>query len=723
MSDNRYTTTAYYYDAQGRVIQSRSTSIVSGYNITYAAYNFDGTVQQTLSEQGSTEDPMREQYTYSYDHVGRPAQVLYAHSNEPEIRLSENIYDAHGQLSARFRHNHADTTFYARDVRGALTASVNSRFSERLFYGDSLPQGATACYNGNIAAATVTNGDSTLIFGYTYDAYNRLTESLHLQGNQARSSEFFQFDNMGNITRLQRHTLDNRLIDDLQFTYSGNQVTAITDYAGCLDRYDTKEYTDRNTTTNTIEQRYDANGNLITDLDRGIQRIRYNILNLPDTVFFTNGNRLINSYDATGRKWQSQTVTSHESELFPIDDGTLFDENLLDISLTQYNGSMEYRYTLSIAHPDSLVLVSHIVHNTEGYREYTGGIPIIIPAKKAAPIYPMLTCTQYYYHQDHLGNNCAVWDATNNKVAQRTWYYASGTPMPVSTAQGAQPYKYNGKEYVESHGYDTYDYGFRGYYATIGRFTSIDPLTERTPWQSPYTYANNNWVNLIDWKGLSGFSSMHTSNAYPQSYNYIVIDRNGYFLGGVDDDDNHIYMSEDSEWDEQKGKKGLKEVGEMIFSFSTYMDMALSSGFNFRVPGYYYGQNSIGLSIRTGLAIQKSIPTPIKKRPLNEIKIALNLMSFDVFRTNIILGESADINFFGRKGKATISNGISVALWGIEQTFDIRLKDCAYICGTNNVTISPIEKNGETGYTISFSGGIFITYSFTLHFDLFYEQK
>lgn len=318
LSDNRYTTTAYYYDAQGRVIQSRSTSIVSGYNITYTAYNFDGSVRQTLSEQGNPESPMQEQYTYSYDHVGRPAQVLYAYSNEPAIWLSENIYDEHGQLSARFRHNRADTTFYARDVRGALTASVNSRFSERLFYGDSLPQGTTACYNGNIAAATITNGDSTLTFGYTYDAYNRLTESLHLQGNRARSSEYFQFDNMGNITRLQRHTLDNRLIDDLQFTYSGNQITSITDYAGSLDRYDTKEYTDRSTAANTVEQRYDANGNLTSDLDRGIQRIRYNILNLPDTVFFSNGNRLINSYDAAGHKWQSQTITSHESELFPI---------------------------------------------------------------------------------------------------------------------------------------------------------------------------------------------------------------------------------------------------------------------------------------------------------------------------------------------------------------------------------------------------------------------
>ena len=56
----------------------------------------------------------------------------------------------------------------------------------------------------------------------------------------------------------------------------------------------------------------------------------------------------------------------------------------------------------------------------------------------------------------------------------------------VSTEQDVQPYKYNGKEYVEMHGYDVYEYGARGYYATIGRFTSIDPLCEQTPWQSQY---------------------------------------------------------------------------------------------------------------------------------------------------------------------------------------------------------------------------------------------
>ena len=57
-------------------------------------------------------------------------------------------------------------------------------------------------------------------------------------------------------------------------------------------------------------------------------------------------------------------------------------------------------------------------------------------------------------------------------------------------------------KYVPMHGYDMYDFGFRHYYATIGRFTSPDPLAERTPWQSPYVYASNNFTGEIDRMGF-----------------------------------------------------------------------------------------------------------------------------------------------------------------------------------------------------------------------------
>jgi len=51
-------------------------------------------------------------------------------------------------------------------------------------------------------------------------------------------------------------------------------------------------------------------------------------------------------------------------------------------------------------------------------------------------------------------------------------------------------------------GYDTYDYGARGYYPAIGRFTTVDLLAERNYSVSPYAYCSGNPVNRIDPDGM-----------------------------------------------------------------------------------------------------------------------------------------------------------------------------------------------------------------------------
>ncbi len=64
-----------------------------------------------------------------------------------------------------------------------------------------------------------------------------------------------------------------------------------------------------------------------------------------------------------------------------------------------------------------------------------------------------------------------------------------------------QQRKYNGKEWIEAHGYDNYDYQARQYYPAIMRFTSIDPMAEKYYSISPYAYCANNPVNRIDPNG------------------------------------------------------------------------------------------------------------------------------------------------------------------------------------------------------------------------------
>ena len=109
---------------------------------------------------------------------------------------------------------------------------------------------------------------------------------------------------MGNITYLNRSKVNSsQNIDALTMQYNGNQITQIWDDAGSQSSYSIKEYQNKSNTTN--EMAYDANGNMIKDLDRDIVTIKYNLLNLPEFTQFKNGNVIKNYYNAGGQKLQS----------------------------------------------------------------------------------------------------------------------------------------------------------------------------------------------------------------------------------------------------------------------------------------------------------------------------------------------------------------------------------------------------------------------------------
>ena len=88
---------------------------------------------------------------------------------------------------------------------------------------------------------------------------------------------------------------------------------------------------------------------------------------------------------------------------------------------------------------DSLLLQKSIIRNAEGYTQYT-----------YAGANDSMEAMQYYFYRDHLGNVCAVWNATTDEVVQRTVYYPSGVLMAQSTGQSIQSLKYNAHEYIET---------------------------------------------------------------------------------------------------------------------------------------------------------------------------------------------------------------------------------------------------------------------------------
>jgi len=75
------------------------------------------------------------------------------------------------------------------------------------------------------------------------------------------------------------------------------------------------------------------------------------------------------------------------------------------------------------------------------------------------------------------------------------------SPSDGQLTSGTNPYLYNGKEMDRMNGLNMYDYGARFYDPQIGRFHSIDPLSEKYNFQSPYVYASNNPIRFIDING------------------------------------------------------------------------------------------------------------------------------------------------------------------------------------------------------------------------------
>lgn len=104
---------------------------------------------------------------------------------------------------------------------------------------------------------------------------------------------------------------------------------------------------------------------------------------------------------------------------------------------------------------------------------------------------------------DHLGNVRYTFDIYDGAVRrlQKDDYYAFGLRKSLQPVVTVNKYLYNGKE-IQDELSGQYDYGARFYDPVLGRFSSIDPLSELSRRTSPYGYALNNPIRFIDVDGM-----------------------------------------------------------------------------------------------------------------------------------------------------------------------------------------------------------------------------
>ena len=530
-----YTTAAIYYDYKGQVIQTRATNHLGGYDIAYNEYDFTGNITNTLKTHTTTnlnppQGTIKEAYLYTYDHAGRLIDTYYTLNDGTKKLLTKNSYDEIGRLIEKERDNQNDSETFEYNIRSQITKIQSGNFVQNLYYNTN-PINQNPCFNGNISYNTWTYNNDIIKNKYTYDALNRLTSAISSYDNAIQGDfEGFSYDKQGNIQTLYRGNNDGDL-DALYFTYNGNQIKNITDDQGSYRLYNVKEYQDL--ARKDIEFEYDKNGNMTVDLDREILEIKYNILNLPDKVTFKSGAIIVNLYDASGKKVSSGYLTKTSNNITPLTNTIIGAETLLlEPATTQLSGlilSNPLGAGLSTTNTSTSTTTSSVTSTNvqsstnyyEGYgTEYVGNIEYETEISNStlgslskeyflnrihnAEGYVTDDNQYHYYRRDHLGNNREVWNATTGQTVQRTQYYPSGLPMETATSDnaGLQPYKFNGKEFIEAHGLDEYYSYFRNYYPAIMRTTTIDAYAENHYDVSPYVWAMNNPLRYIDPLGL-----------------------------------------------------------------------------------------------------------------------------------------------------------------------------------------------------------------------------
>ncbi len=315
-----------YYDDKNRVIQTVLGHQLEGIDRESFLLDFNGRTTKRLLNHNSDGVTTVTDEDFEYDHMGRLLNHYHKLNNGPKISLSQNKYNAVGELVEKNLHLKADGTHmqsvdYRYNIRGWLTHINNAAlendggvtndegndyFGFELKYNNPSLVESKAQFNGNISETIWRSaGDNGQAYSYSYDPMNRLMQSMYIDMdnpiNKGRLSESITaYDNNGNIKGLQRRSSLPGLMDDLVYTYSGNQLLRVTDSGSATNGF--KEG------TNTGDDfTYDVNGNMSGDENKSIDNITYNHLNLPQSVTKSATENIQYMYNAAGAKLSQST--------------------------------------------------------------------------------------------------------------------------------------------------------------------------------------------------------------------------------------------------------------------------------------------------------------------------------------------------------------------------------------------------------------------------------
>lgn len=416
-----------YYGKKGRVVQFHSSNLLGGWEHAYSSYIYADSPRQTKHvHTANGKQEVVEEYDYAYDHVGRLVKTTYSVNGSDKRDLSVVDYDNYGR----------------------------------------------------ILLENIMGKDEVL---YDYNAQNMLTDSGYNEGDrlndwQGNYDESLSYDKMGNVQSLLRSGLlddgSYGLIDNLSYNYHGNQLLKVDDaavgpyYQGAFHFVDGAD--------EAVEYEYDANGNMVRDLNKGISSISYDLNNQPCKIEYNDGRNASYVYDAEGNKlsvsYNLTAMASAQPQLSVMQSSDVASANVSNGQKTiDYCGNIIYDGDETMILND----VGYALCNKDNNFSF------------------------HYYLKDHLGNNRVV-VSEDGEIEQVNDYYPTGALMASSMGGDTQRFKYNGKELDRVNGLNWYDYGARNYDAEIVVWKGVDKMADKNVTTSLYGYCNSNPMRFID---------------------------------------------------------------------------------------------------------------------------------------------------------------------------------------------------------------------------------
>ena len=158
------------------------------------------------------------------------------------------------------------------------------------------------------------------------------------------------------------------------------------------------------------------------------------------------------------------------------------------------------------------------------------------------------------------------------EVLQRLWYYPFGMAMEgLSTweTEPGQAYRYNGKERDTLSGWA--DFGARWGILEIGRWNGVDPLADKMPGWSPYSYGFDNPIFFIDPDGRI------PSEPPVNGLEFFADDTGVYYWNNKNNNYDRFYFAEGSD-QMHVGTYSANEFKEPVGDYTIIYDLSGEKG-------------------------------------------------------------------------------------------------------------------------------------------------